>query len=83
MLLPREKRMKTAYMDSRFQSRFKTKKSLREAVAAGVKVYVHDEAIFGDGSIPDGKHALVGPAPYDRRWYATIQVKDLIITSVK
>lgn len=83
MLLPREEGMKTAYLDSRFQGRFKTKKSLREAVAAGKVVTVHDEGFLSDGSIPDGKHSLVGPAPYDRRWYATIQVKDLAITSVK
>lgn len=74
--------MATAYLDYRWQGKAKTKKALKELVKAGTEVTVYSESIFGDGSIPDGSHALVGPAPYTRNWYATVQVKDGVILKV-
>lgn len=72
----------TAYLDTRFQSKYRTKKALKEAVKAGVKVLVHSESLY-TSEVPDGQHALVGPGPYERKWYATVTVVDGVLTGVK
>jgi hypothetical protein len=62
--------------------RFKSKKLLREAVAAGSPVQLEATSMFGneyDGDLehaPDGAYYVVGPDPYrDRKWYATVTVR--------
>jgi hypothetical protein len=62
---------------------FKTKKALVEAVKAGQVVTVYSASMFGNGTAPDGKQALCGPGPYDRKWYAEITVEGGCITSIK
>ena len=63
---------------------YKTKKALKEAIAAGKEVTVYGMNPFGSTAVPDGEgHTLVGPGPYDRKWYAQITVKDGAITKVK
>jgi hypothetical protein len=70
----------TCYLDRPY----KTKKALKEAVAAGKQVTVWGYDRPMQTAIPkDGEHALVGPEPYVRNWYATIVVKDGVITKVK
>lgn len=73
--------MTTAYLDSRFQSKYRTKKALKEAVKAGAFVTVHSESLY-TSEVPDGKHSLVGPGPYTRKWYATILVQDGVLMAV-
>lgn len=73
--------MLTVYLDSRFQ-RLATKKALKEAVKAGKAITVHSESLFSS-EVPDGTHVMVGPSPYNRKWYATVTVKDLALTGVK
>ena len=61
---------------------FKTKKSLKEAVAAGKRVTYHQPGV---GDRPDnGTISLEGPHfPAAHTWYATATVKDGAITKVK
>lgn len=61
---------------------FKTKKALKEAVAAGKKI-----GIWSPGPFPvpeNGSVTLEGPHyPQPHKWYASATIKDGIITSVK
>ena len=61
---------------------FKSKKALKEAVAAGERV-----AVFQPGPFPgktDGSVALEGPHyPEPHRWYAQAIIKDGVVVSVK
>lgn len=61
---------------------FKSKKQLKEAIAAGRQI-----SVFSPGPFPapnNGQVSLEGPYyPEPHRWYATAQVKDGIIVSVK
>jgi hypothetical protein len=59
--------------------RFKSKKLLREAVAAGSPVQLEATSWFGNEyggdleAAPDGDYFVVGPDPYmNRKWYARI-----------
>lgn len=62
----------------------KTKKELRDAVKAGHKIGIHQPGPFG-GNVPlDGSVCLEGPHyPAPHRWYATAQIENGIIISVK
>lgn len=65
---------------------FKTKKALKEAVASGVKVGVHQPGPFGqkDYSSFSGTVTLEGPHyPQPHRWYAQATLVDGWITKVK
>ena len=74
---------------------FKTKKELKAAAAQyipankdggsraiGVRPSFIETSIFGNEYRGDGEYTIVGPDPYDRRWYATITVKDGLISKV-
>ena len=61
---------------------YRTKKALKEAVKAGAQVTVYSASVFSNGTVPDGKHALVGPGPYQRNWYATVEVAGGVIKKV-
>jgi hypothetical protein len=62
---------------------FKTKKALREAVAAGREVFTHQPG----GMFPaktDGWVALEGPHyPEPHRWYAQAKLEDGKVVKVK
>lgn len=61
---------------------FKTKKALREAVAAGEKVTVFQPGL--GQSVHNGTEYLEGPHyPAPHTWYAQVTVKDGIIVKVK
>jgi hypothetical protein len=63
---------------------FKTKKALKEAVADGQKIGVHQPGPFGGGDYSSGSYAVEGPwYPEPHRWYAEVIVKDGFITKVK
>lgn len=58
---------------------FKTKKALKEAVAAGkeVTIYQPNGDITGQGAPSNGKVCLEGPHyPEPHRWYASAVIKD-------
>lgn len=62
---------------------FKTKKALKEAVAAGEKITVYQPGPFGP-TVKDGNVAIEGPHyPEPHRWYASAVIKDGIVVSVK
>ena len=62
---------------------FKTKKALKEAVAAGRKIDVYQPGPFG-GNVPrNGRVTLEGPHwPQSHTWYATATLKDGYIVKV-
>jgi hypothetical protein len=67
---------------------FKTKKALRDAVAAGRQVRVYQpNDVFGAGDrVQTGEHsvALEGPHyPQPHRWYAQATVRDGVIVRIK
>ena len=61
---------------------FKTKKALKEAVAAGQKVGVYQPGL---GTVPkDGTVYLEGPHfPAAHTWYTTAVLKDFIVVKGK
>ena len=61
---------------------FKTKKALKEAVAAGDKIGIFQPGL---GIAPrDGSATLEGPHyPQPHKWYAQVAMKDGYIVSVK
>lgn len=68
-----------AYVDPNF----KTKKELKEAVAAGRQLRPYNPS----GMFPqkqNGTDVIEGPHyPQPHRWYAEVQIKDGVIVSVK
>jgi len=60
---------------------YKTKKELRENVGKPLK-YV-ETSMFGKEYVSTGHFAVVGPGPYDRKWYAEVHMKDDLIVRVK
>ena len=61
---------------------FKTKKQLKEAVAAGKRVTIYNPAL-GDAPV-DGTAFLEGPHyPAMHTWYAQVTMKDGYIIKVK
>ena len=63
---------------------FKSKKALKEAVAAGERVTYFQPGPFGGNEPRDGNIVLEGPHyPEPHRWYAQATVKDGLIVKVK
>lgn len=61
---------------------FKSKKALKEALAAGERLTYHQPGPFGGNEPKNGKIYLEGPHGY-HKWYAEAEVKDGIIVKVK
>jgi len=63
---------------------FKTKKELKEAVAAGKEVTIFQPGPFGGNEPANGKLAVEGPHyPKPHTWYAQIEVQDGKVIKVK
>ena len=60
---------------------YKTKAELKKA--KGQKLRYAETSAFGNEYTGDGQYVGVGPAPYVRKWYATVIVADGVIKSVK
>lgn len=66
------------------ETNFKTKKALKEAVAAGAKIGIFQPGPFGGNEPRDGPVTLEGPHyPAPHSWYAQAEIKDGIIVKVK
>lgn len=66
-----------AYVDPNY----KTKKSLKEAIASGAHVYVFSPGPFGVKQ--NGTVAVEGPHyPKPHTWYASVEVEDGRVTKV-
>jgi hypothetical protein len=59
---------------------YKTKKQLKENV--GKPLRYTETSMFGQEYTADGKFAVVGPSPYDRKWYAEITMENGLIKRV-
>jgi hypothetical protein len=63
---------------------FKTKKAFKEAVAAGQDLSYFQYGPFGGNEPTNGTAYFEGPHyPQPHTWYATVQLKDGKIVSVK
>ncbi len=63
---------------------FKTKKALKEALAAGKKLTYFQAGPFGGNEPMNGTIFLEGPHyPEPHKWYAQAEVKDGYIVKVK
>ena len=63
---------------------FKTKKALKEAVAAGKPIRFYQPGPFGGNEPRDGFITLEGPHyPAPHTWYARAEVKAGLIVNVK
>ncbi len=60
---------------------FKTKKELQAAV--GETPNFIETSWHGSEFKGDGRYTVVGPSPYKRKWWATIEVKNGLIAAVK
>lgn len=60
---------------------YKTKKDLKAAIGKELR-YV-ETSMFGAEYTPNGKFCVVGPSPYERKWYAEVTMKDGKIEKVK
>jgi len=61
---------------------FKTKKQLKEAVAAGEKIGIYAPGL-GTPAV-NGRETLSGPHfPKPHTWYAEVEMKDGVIVKVK
>ena len=63
---------------------FKTKKALREAIAAGQEVTVYQPGPFGPDCKANGTISLEGPHyPAAHSWYATATLVNGLVVKVK
>ena len=63
---------------------YRTKKELKEAVAAGERVEVYQPGPFGPNVPANGTVYLEGPHyPEPHRWYAEGTMKDCVLVKVK
>ncbi len=59
---------------------YKTKKLLKENIGKPL-LYV-ETSMFGPEYTDNGKFAVVGPSPYQRKWYAQVTMVDGLISKV-
>ncbi len=59
---------------------YQTKKDLKAAVGKPLR-YV-ETSFFGEEYKPDGRFAVVGPSPTQRKWYAEVTMTSGVISKV-
>ena len=62
-------------------ARYKTKKALKESV--GKRLLYQETAFFGPEYKSNGVLTVVGPSPYERKWFATVTIENDKISKVK
>ena len=60
---------------------YKTKKLLKESV--GKQLVYQETSLFGSEYKANGSFPVVGPGPYDRKWYATVHIENGLIKKVE
>ncbi len=53
---------------------YKTKKLLKESIGQSLKY--QETSLFNYEYRSNGKFCVVGPGAYERKWYATVTMKD-------
>lgn len=59
---------------------YKTKKDLKASVGKPLRFI--ETSMFGAEYQSNGKFAVVGPGPYERKWYATVVMENDLIKKV-
>ena len=59
---------------------YKTKKDLKAAV--GHSLNYGETSLFGAEFKADGQFCVVGPSEYQRKWFATVTMKNSLIEKV-
>jgi hypothetical protein len=59
---------------------YKSKKDLKAAV--GQSLRYEETSAFGPEFKENGKFCVVGPSPYDRKWFATVTMANGLIAKV-
>lgn len=59
---------------------YPTKKALKSST--GQPLRYTETSMFGPEYTPDGTFPVVGPTPYQRKWYAQVTMTDGLITRV-
>jgi hypothetical protein len=59
---------------------YKTKKDLKAAIGQSLR-YV-ETSFFGEEYRENGTFCVVGPSPYERKWFASVTMKDGKIAKV-
>ena len=59
---------------------YKTKKALKENV--GRPLRYEETSMFGPEYRDNGSFCVVGPSPYERKWFAQVTIKDGLISKV-
>lgn len=59
---------------------YKTKKDLKAAIGKPLR-YV-ETSMFGAEYSDNGKFAVVGPSPYERKWFAQVTMENGLIKKV-
>jgi len=60
---------------------YRTKKALKENIGRPLR-YI-ETSLFGPEFKPDGSNTVVGPSPYERKWFAQVQCEKGLIVKVK
>jgi hypothetical protein len=60
---------------------YKTKKVLKENIGKPLRFI--ETSMFGAEFRFNGTVTVVGPSPYNRKWYATVEMKDGLIAKVR
>ena len=60
---------------------YKTKKELKASKGKCLKY--QETSIMGPEYKPDGSFCVVGPGAYNRKWYATVTMREGLIDRVK
>jgi len=60
---------------------YPTKKALKENIGKSLR-YV-ETSMFGPEYKDNGKFCVVGPSPYERKWYAEVTMENGLIAKVK
>jgi hypothetical protein len=59
---------------------YPTKKALKESVGQRLKFV--ETSLFGAEYRETGKFCVVGPSPYERKWFAEVTMKEGLIAKV-
>jgi hypothetical protein len=59
---------------------YKTKKNLKENIGQPLR-YI-ETSFFGPEYKSDGAFCVVGPSPYERKWFASVTMKNGLIEKV-